>query len=156
VYGKQWVNWPTYEPAGDGLYRLGQGINQVADLVHALKTNPGSRRHIVEGWNVAEVDAMALPPCHKTYQFHVADGRLSGILYQRSADLALGVPFNLWGAALFTRLLARNAGWSRANWCGWGRCASLSQPRRSGGGAVEARAFGRSAIVDHAPARHDL
>lgn len=115
VYGKQWVNWPTYEPAGfdekgDGLYRLGQGINQVADLVHALKTNPGSRRHIVEGWNVAEVDAMALPPCHKTYQFHVADGRLSGILYQRSADLALGVPFNLWGAALFIRLLAAQTG----------------------------------------------
>lgn len=110
VYGKQWVNWPVYEPAGDGLYRLGQGINQVADLVHALKTNPGSRRHIVEGWNVAEVDAMALPPCHKTYQFHVADGRLSGILYQRSADLALGVPFNLWGAALFVRLLAAQAG----------------------------------------------
>ncbi|WJS97930.1 thymidylate synthase [Novosphingobium humi] len=115
VYGKQWVNWPTYEPAGfdekgDGLYRLGRGINQVADLVHALKTNPGSRRHIVEGWNVAEVDAMALPPCHKTYQFHVADGRLSGILYQRSADLALGVPFNLWGAALFIRLLAAQTG----------------------------------------------
>ncbi|ODU83671.1 MAG: thymidylate synthase [Novosphingobium sp. SCN 63-17] len=115
VYGKQWVNWPTYEPAGfdengDRLYRLGQGINQVADLVHALKTNPGSRRHIVEGWNVAEVDAMALPPCHKTYQFHVADGRLSGILYQRSADLALGVPFNLWGAALFVRLLAAQTG----------------------------------------------
>jgi len=115
VYGKQWVDWPTYEPAGldengDGLYRLGQGINQVADLVHALKTNPGSRRHIVEGWNVAQVDAMALPPCHKTYQFHVADGRLSGILYQRSADLALGVPFNLWGAALFIRLLAAQTG----------------------------------------------
>lgn len=110
VYGKQWVNWPTYQPVGDGLYRLGQGINQVADLVHALKTNPGSRRHIVEGWNVADVDAMALPPCHKTYQFHVADGRLSGILYQRSADLALGVPFNLWGAALFTRLLAAQCG----------------------------------------------
>ena len=110
VYGKQWVNWPTYHPVGEGLYRMGPGINQVADLVHALKTNPGSRRHIVEGWNVAEVDAMALPPCHKTYQFHVADGRLSGILYQRSADLALGVPFNLWGAALFIRLLAAQTG----------------------------------------------
>lgn len=116
VYGKQWVNWPVYEPAGadplgEPLFRRrAQGINQVAELVTTLKTNPGSRRHIVEGWNVAELDGMALPPCHKTYQFHVADGRLSGILYQRSADLALGVPFNLWGAALFVRLLAAQCG----------------------------------------------
>jgi thymidylate synthase len=108
VYGKQWVNWPVYEPAGDGLFRQRpQGINQVAEVVHSLKNNPGSRRHIVEGWNVAELDRMALPPCHKTYQFHVADGKLSGLLYQRSADLVLGVPFNLWGAALFIRLLAQ-------------------------------------------------
>ena len=111
VYGKQWVNWPVYEPAGDGLFRQrAQGINQVAELVEALKSNPGSRRHIVEGWNVAELDSMALPPCHKTYQFHVADGKLSGILYQRSADLALGVPFNLWSAALFVRMLAHQCG----------------------------------------------
>jgi thymidylate synthase len=116
VYGKQWVNWPVYDPAGADasgealFHRRAQGINQVAELVTALKTNPGSRRHIVEGWNVAELDGMALPPCHKTYQFHVADGRLSGILYQRSADLALGVPFNLWGAALFVRLLAAQCG----------------------------------------------
>jgi thymidylate synthase len=82
-------------------------VNQVADLVQSLRTNPGSRRHIVEGWNVAELDAMALPPCHKTYQFHVADGRLSGLLYQRSCDVALGLPFNLWGAALFIRMLAQ-------------------------------------------------
>ena len=111
VYGKQWVNWPVYEPVGDGLFRQRErGVNQVAELVEALRTNPGSRRHIVEGWNVAELEGMALPPCHKTYQFHVADGKLSGILYQRSADLALGVPFNLWGAALFIRLLAQQAG----------------------------------------------
>jgi thymidylate synthase len=107
VYGKQWVDWPTYEPASDGLFRKGQGINQVAQLVESLRTNPGSRRHIVEGWNVAELDAMALPPCHKSYQFHVADGRLSCLLYQRSCDVALGLPFNLWGAALFTRMLAQ-------------------------------------------------
>ena len=108
VYGKQWVNWPVYQPAGEGLFRLApQGINQVADLVHSLKSNPGSRRHIVEGWNVAELDQMALPPCHKTYQFHVADGRLSCLLYQRSCDVALGLPFNLWSAALFTRMLAQ-------------------------------------------------
>lgn len=108
VYGKQWVNWPVYEPAGDGLFRQrAQGINQVADLVASLKANPGSRRHIVEGWNVAELDAMALPPCHKTYQFHVADGKLSGLLYQRSCDLGLGFAFNAWSAALFIRMLAQ-------------------------------------------------
>lgn len=107
VYGKQWVNWPTYEPAGDGLYRQGQGINQVAQVVESLRTNPGSRRHIVEGWNVAELDAMALPPCHKTYQFHVANGKLSGLLYQRSCDLGLGFAFNMWSLALFVRMLAQ-------------------------------------------------
>ena len=107
VYGKQWVDWPTYQPAGDGVFRQGPGINQVAQVVESLRTNPGSRRHIVEGWNVAELDRMALPPCHKTYQFHVADGRLSCLLYQRSCDIALGLPFNLWGAALFTRMLAQ-------------------------------------------------
>ncbi len=108
VYGKQWVDWPVYDAAGEGLFRRrAQGVNQVAALVESLRTNPGSRRHIVEGWNVAELDAMALPPCHKTYQFHVADGRLSGLLYQRSCDVALGLPFNLWGAALFIRLLAQ-------------------------------------------------
>ncbi len=108
VYGKQWVNWPVYEPIGDGLFRQrAQGVNQVADVVESLRHNPGSRRHIVEGWNVAELGQMALPPCHKTYQFHVADGRLSCLLYQRSCDVALGLPFNLWGAALFTRMLAQ-------------------------------------------------
>lgn len=110
VYGKQWVDWPTYEPAGDGLFRRGQGINQVAQVIESLKADPGSRRHIVEGWNVAELDAMALPPCHKTYQFHVADGRLSGLLYQRSCDLGLGFAFNAWSAALFIRMLAQQCG----------------------------------------------
>ena len=108
VYGKQWVNWPVYEPAGDGLFRQRpQGINQVAQVAESLRRNPGSRRHIVEGWNVAELDQMALPPCHKTYQFHVAGGRLNCLLYQRSCDVALGLPFNLWSAALFTRMLAQ-------------------------------------------------
>ncbi len=109
VYGKQWVDWPTYQSAGEGLFRRGPGINQVARVVESLRSNPGSRRHIIEGWNVAELDAMALPPCHKTYQFHVADGKLNGLLYQRSCDVALGLPFNLWGAALFVRLLAQQA-----------------------------------------------
>lgn len=108
VYGKQWVDWPVYEPDADGRYRKAdRGINQVAELVESLRTNPGSRRHIVEGWNVAELDRMALPPCHKTYQFHVAGNRLSCLLYQRSCDVALGLPFNLWGGALFTRMLAQ-------------------------------------------------
>lgn len=93
VYGKQWVDWPTYEPNGHGAYRRGAGINQVAQVIESLRTNPGSRRHIIEGWNVAEVDQMALPPCHKTYQFHVAEGRLNCALYQRSCDVALGLPF---------------------------------------------------------------
>jgi thymidylate synthase len=107
VYGKQWVDWPVYEPVGEGLYRRGPGVNQVAQVVDSLQRNPGSRRHIIEGWNVAELDAMALPPCHKTYQFHVADGRLSGMLFQRSCDLGLGFAFNMWSLALLTRMLAQ-------------------------------------------------
>src|SRR5688572_13268487 len=107
VYGKQWVDWPTFRYRKDGTYEPGPGINQVAQLVESLQTNPGSRRHIVEGWNVAELERMALPPCHKTYQFHVAGGRLNGLLYQRSCDVALGLPFNLWSAALFVRMLAQ-------------------------------------------------
>ena len=110
VYGKQWVDWPTYQPAGDGLFRAGTGINQIAEVVQSLRTNPGSRRHIIEGWNVAELDQMALPPCHKTYQFHVSAGRLNCALYQRSCDVALGLPFNLFGAALLTRMIAQQAG----------------------------------------------
>lgn len=110
VYGKQWVDWPTYQPQEDGSFRRGPGINQIADVVKSLRTNPGSRRHIIEGWNVAELDQMALPPCHKTYQFHVAGGRLNGLLYQRSCDVALGLPFNLWSAALLQRMLADQAG----------------------------------------------
>ncbi|MCB2088144.1 MAG: thymidylate synthase [Sphingomonadaceae bacterium] len=110
VYGKQWVDWPTYRYRKDGTYEPGPGINQVAEVVESLKTNPGSRRHIIEGWNVAQLDQMALPPCHKTYQFHVADGRLNGLLYQRSCDVALGLPFNLWSAALLQRMIAQQVG----------------------------------------------
>lgn len=111
VYGKQWVDWPTYQPAGEGLFRAGPGINQVAQVVESLRSNPGGRRHIIEGWNVAELDRMALPPCHKTYQFHVAGERLNCLLYQRSCDVALGLPFNLFGAALLTRMIAAQAGY---------------------------------------------
>lgn len=111
VYGKQWVDWPVYEPAGNGLYRQrANGVNQIAELVASLQADPGSRRHIVEGWNVAELPMMALPPCHKTYQFHVSGNRLSGLLYQRSCDLALGFAFNVWSAALFIRMLAQQCG----------------------------------------------
>ena len=111
VYGKQWVDWPTYRCREDGLYETGPGINQVAQVVESLRSNPGSRRHIIEGWNVAELDRMALPPCHKTYQFHVAGGRLNCLLYQRSCDVALGLPFNLFGAALLTRMIAAQTGY---------------------------------------------
>lgn len=108
VYGKQWVDWPVYETAGEGMYRRrARGVNQIAELVDGLRKNPESRRHIVEGWNVAELDRMALPPCHKTYQFFVADRRLSGLLYQRSCDLALGVPFNIFSASLLIHMLAQ-------------------------------------------------
>ncbi len=109
VYGKQWVDWPTYRYRPDGLYEPGEGINQISEVVRSLRENPGSRRHIIEGWNVAELDRMSLPPCHKTYQFHVADGKLNGLLYQRSCDVALGMPFNLWSAALLQRMLAQQA-----------------------------------------------
>jgi thymidylate synthase len=112
VYGAQWVNWPRYEEAGQGLYRRAEkGINQIELLVESLKNNPGSRRHIFEGWNVAELDRMALPPCHKTYQFHVADGVLSGLLFQRSCDLGLGFGFNVFAASMLVCMLAQQCGY---------------------------------------------
>ncbi len=112
VYGAQWVNWPRYEAAGDGLYRRAEkGINQIEMLVQGLKNNPGSRRHIFEGWNVAELDQMALPPCHKTYQFQVANGKLNGLLFQRSCDLGLGFAFNVFSASMLIRMLAQQTGY---------------------------------------------
>ena len=98
VYGHQWRSWP------DG---LGGTIDQITKLVHSLKNNPDSRRHIVSAWNVADVDNMALPPCHTLFQFYVADGKLSCQLYQRSADTFLGVPFNIASYALLTMMLAQ-------------------------------------------------
>ena len=102
------------------MFRRGQGINRGQQVVDSLRGNPGSRRHIIEGWNVAELDAMALPPCHKTYQFHVAGGKLSGLLYQRSCDLGLGFAFNIWSLALLTRMLAQQTGYEpgEAVWMG--------------------------------------
>lgn len=113
VYGRQWVNWPRYEPAGDDLYRrAATGHNQISALVESLRHSPASRRHIFTGWNVAELDQMALPPCHMTYQFHVrSDGGLSCLLFQRSCDLGLGFAFNIFEAALLTRMLANQCGY---------------------------------------------
>jgi thymidylate synthase len=110
VYGRQWVNWPRYEPVEgqQGLYRQAeQGHNQIADLVRGIRETPGSRRLLFTGWNVDELAGMALPPCHMTYQFHVAGNRLNGLLFQRSCDMGLGFPFNIFGLALITRMLAQ-------------------------------------------------
>ncbi len=98
VYGKQWRRW---------LGPDGREHDQMAELVDGLRRNPASRRHIFTGWNVAELAAMALPPCHMTYQYFVDGTRLSGILYQRSCDLGLGFPFNIFEAALLLRMLAQ-------------------------------------------------
>jgi thymidylate synthase len=115
VYGTQWVNWPRYEMLPDTesgpLYKkMEQGVDQVSLLIDSLQKSPGSRRHIIEGWNVAELDQMALPPCHKTYQFYVADGKLSGLLYQRSCDLGLGFAFNVFSASLLIKMIAQQCG----------------------------------------------
>ncbi|HEY0920900.1 thymidylate synthase [Devosia sp.] len=101
VYGSQWRSWP------DG---KGGTIDQIANVVDSIRTRPESRRHIVTAWNPAEVDAMALPPCHCLFQFYVADGRLSCQLYQRSADVFLGVPFNIASYALLTHMVAQVTG----------------------------------------------
>lgn len=108
VYGAQWTNWPLYEPAGDNMFRRAErGHNQIAELVDSIRNTPGSRRLLFTGWNVAEVPNMALPPCHMTYQFHVANGKLSGLLFQRSCDLGLGFAFNIFGLSMLTRMLAQ-------------------------------------------------
>lgn len=101
VYGVQWRSWPT--PSGGH-------IDQIAQVIETLKTDPDSRRIIVSAWNVAEIPGMALAPCHALFQFYVADGKLSCQLYQRSADLFLGVPFNIASYALLTHMVAQQAG----------------------------------------------
>ena len=93
IYGYQWRSWPAPD---------GRHIDQIAAVVESIRTNPDSRRHIVSAWNVADIDRMALPPCHALFQFYVAEGRLSCQLYQRSADVFLGVPFNIASYALLT------------------------------------------------------
>ena len=101
VYGYQWRSWHTPD---------GRVIDQIAQVVKSLRENPNSRRHIVSAWNVADVDHMALPPCHTMFQFYVADGKLSCQLYQRSADTFLGVPFNIASYALLTLMMAQVTG----------------------------------------------
>ena len=98
VYGYQWRSWPTKD---------GGTIDQISQLIHQIKTNPDSRRLIVSAWNVADVNQMALPPCHSLFQFYVAEGKLSCQLYQRSADTFLGVPFNIASYALLTMMIAQ-------------------------------------------------
>lgn len=106
VYGKQWRSWET-QAKENGEPRV---IDQIAQVVASLKNNPHSRRHIVSAWNPADVDQMALPPCHCLFQFYAADGRLSCQLYQRSADVFLGVPFNIASYALLTQMMAQVVG----------------------------------------------
>jgi thymidylate synthase len=101
VYGSQWRSWPKPD---------GSHIDQIAQIIHTIKNNPDSRRIIVSAWNVAEVENMALPPCHAFFQFYVADGKLSCQLYQRSADIFLGVPFNIASYALLTMMVAQVCG----------------------------------------------
>ena len=101
VYGYQWRSWPA-----DG----GRKIDQLLNVISSIKKSPDSRRHIISAWNVGELDKMALPPCHIMFQFYVADGRLSCQLYQRSADIFLGVPFNIASYALLTHMVAQATG----------------------------------------------
>ena len=101
IYGYQWRSWPTAS---------GEHIDQLAQVVESITTNPDSRRHIVSAWNVGEIPKMALPPCHVMFQFYVANGRLSCQLYQRSADIFLGVPFNIASYALLTLMMAQVTG----------------------------------------------
>ncbi len=101
IYGYQWRNWPAPD---------GRHIDQIAEVLHTLKTNPDSRRIIVSAWNVGQIGQMKLPPCHAFFQFYVAEGRLSCQLYQRSADIFLGVPFNIASYALLTLMMAQVTG----------------------------------------------
>ncbi|SDM29498.1 thymidylate synthase [Pedobacter steynii] len=101
VYGSQWRSWPTPD---------GRKIDQISQIINTIKNNPDSRRIIVSAWNVADIEDMALPPCHAFFQFYVADGKLSCQLYQRSADIFLGVPFNIASYALLTMMVAQVCG----------------------------------------------
>lgn len=124
VYGRQWRAWKTAD---------GETVDQLSALIEGIKKNPDSRRHIISAWNPGEVDKMALPPCHAMFQFYVANGRLSCQLYQRSADVFLGVPFNIASYALLTMMVAQVCGLRPGVLYPllWG-CAYLYQPFRAG------------------------
>lgn len=116
IYGYQWRKWPAYKEVegattaeGKPLYEMGH-IDQISDVIESIKNNPDSRRHIVTAWNVSDLDKMALPPCHMMFQFYVVNGRLDIQLYQRSADIAVGVPFNIASYALLNMMVAQECG----------------------------------------------
>ena len=137
VYGRQWRSWPTAD---------GGVIDQIANVVSAIRRNPDSRRLIVSAWNPAQVDAMALPPCHCLFQFYVADGRLSCQLYQRSADVFLGVPFNIASYALLTMMMARKC--TMSDLCRHG--SPLSRPMTPFSASAATRVLGTiNDAVDH-------
>ena len=149
VYGRQWRSWPTPD---------GGAIDQIAEVVTQIRRNPDSRRLIVTAWNPADIGKMALPPCHCLFQFYVAKGRLSCQLYQRSADVFLGVPFNIASYALLTMAVAQVTGLKPGEFIHTlRRCASLSQSSRAGAAPALARAAAPAAHADqsgsHRPVR---
>ena len=130
VYGSQWRSWPAPD---------GRSIDQISNVIDMIRRNPDSRRLIVSAWNPAEVDKMALPPCHCLFQFYVANGKLSCQLYQRSADVFLGVPFNIASYALLTMMVAQVTGSEARRFRALARRrASLFQPSRAGAAAADA------------------
>ena len=130
VYGSQWRSWPAPD---------GRSIDQISNVIDMIRRNPDSRRLIVSAWNPADVDKMALPPCHCLFQFYVAGGKLSCQLYQRSADVFLGVPFNIASYALLTMMVAQVTGLKPGDFVhSLRRRASLFQPSRAGPAATDA------------------
>ena len=148
VYGQQWRSWATPD---------GRSIDQIREVVETLKTNPDSRRMIVTAWNPADIPDMALAPCHCLFQFYVADGRLSCQLYQRSADVFLGVPFNIASYALLTMMMAQVTGLrARGVHPHLRRRAPLSEPPRAGRPAARAHAARAAADGDQSGGALDL
>ena len=148
VYGVQWRSWPTPD---------GGHIDQIAEVIRQLKTNPDSRRIIVSAWNVADLPKMALMPCHAFFQFYVTDGRLSCQLYQRSADIFLGVPFNIASYALLTHMIAQQCDLEVGDfvWTG-GDCHIYEQPCRAGRDAARTHALPLPGAAHQAPPAVDL
>lgn len=129
VYGAQWRSWAS----GDG-----ETVDQISKLIHDIENHPNSRRLIVSAWNPGEIDQMALPPCHCLFQFYVSNGKLSCQLYQRSADIFLGVPFNIASYALLTMMIAKVTNLSRRVYSYARRCSYLSKSSSAGQNAIRA------------------